>query len=123
MPLPKISYPTFNVYVKSLNRNVKFRPFLVKEEKLLLMAKESENFDDVFSMLKQIATNCCLEELDIETLPSFDVEMIFVHLRINSIGEKAELSYTCNNVLETKNEETGEAERMSNLRPINREKE
>lgn len=108
MPLPKINYPTFEVYLKSLNRNVKFRPFLVKEEKLLLMAKESENFSDVFNMLKQIATNCCLEELDIDTLPSFDIEMAFLHLRMNSIGEKADLTFTCNNVVEKKNEETGE---------------
>lgn len=110
MPLPKISYPTFDVFVKSLNRSVKFRPFLVKEEKLLLIAKESENFEDIFGMLKQIATNCCLEELDIDSLPSFDIEMIFVNLRINSIGERAELSYTCNNVVEKVNEETAEKE-------------
>ena len=108
MPLPKISYPTFEVYVKSLDRKVKFRPFLVKEEKMFLMAKEADEFKDVFDTLKQIATNCCLEDIDFESLPSFDLEMIFLHLRINSIGDKSELSYTCNNVIESKNEETGE---------------
>ena len=61
MTLPKISYPTYTIKVPSTKKNVKFRPFLVKEEKLLLMAKESENNADILQSIKQIVNNCCLE--------------------------------------------------------------
>jgi hypothetical protein len=101
MALPKISYPTFDVYLKSLNRKVKFRPFLVKEEKLLLMAKQAEDIEALLSTVKQIINNCVLEEkVDIENLPMFDLEMIFIHLRLNSVGETLELTYKCENVVE-----------------------
>ncbi len=90
MALPKISYPTFDVHLTSLNKKVKFRPFLVKEEKLLLMAKEAE---DLSSLLDT-------EKVDIENLPLFDLEMIFIHLRLRSVGETLELTYKCENVVE-----------------------
>jgi hypothetical protein len=102
MALPKIEYPIFDVHLKSLNRKVKFRPFLVKEEKLLLMAKEASDLPTVFDTVKQIVNNCCLEELDVANLPIFDIEMIFVHLRLKSVGENLELIYKCNNVVEDK---------------------
>jgi len=95
MPLPKIEHPIFEVYLKSLEKNVRYRPFLVKEEKLLLIAKESDDVQDILKTVKQIIANCCLDEIDIETLPIFDVEMFFIHLRSNSVGETAELVYTC----------------------------
>ncbi len=73
MALPKISYPTFDVHLTSLNKKVKFRPFLVKEEKLLLMAKEAEDLSSLLDTVKQIINNCCLDEkVDIENLPLFD---------------------------------------------------
>ena len=100
MALPKISYPTFDVYLKSLNKKVKFRPFLVKEEKLLLMAKEAEDIPSLLDTVKQIINNCCLEDLDIENLPLFDIELIFIHLRLKSVGENLELTYKCENVVE-----------------------
>jgi hypothetical protein len=100
MALPKLDHPVFEVYLKSLNRKVKYRPFLVKEEKLLLMAKESEDVQEILKAVKQIITNCCLDKIDVESLPVFDIEMFFVHLRINSVGETAELVYTCENVVE-----------------------
>jgi len=100
MPLPKIEHPIHEVYLKSLDKNVRFRPFLVKEEKLLLMAKESEDLKEIASTIKQIITNCCLDEIDVDNLPTFDVEMFFLHLRINSVGETAQMVYTCNNVVE-----------------------
>lgn len=101
MALPKISYPTFDVHLTSLNKKVKFRPFLVKEEKLLLMAKEAEDLSSLLDTVKQIINNCCLDEnVDIENLPLFDLEMIFIHLRLRSVGETLELTYKCENVVE-----------------------
>ena len=101
MALPKISYPTFDVHLTSLNRKVKFRPFLVKEEKLLLMAKEAEDLPSLLETVKQIINNCCLDDnIDIEDLPLFDLEMIFIHLRLRSVGETLELTYKCENVVE-----------------------
>lgn len=102
MALPKLEHPVFEVFLKSLNKKVKYRPFLVKEEKLLLMAKESEDLQEILKTIKQIITNCCLDKINVEDLPIFDIEMFFVHLRINSVGETAELVYTCNNVVEDK---------------------
>jgi hypothetical protein len=103
MALPKIEYPIFDVHLKSLNKKVKFRPFLVKEEKLLLMAKEAEDITTLLDTVKQIINNCCLEELDVDNLPIFDIEMVFIHLRLRSVGESLELIYKCENVV---NEET-----------------
>ena len=100
MALPKIDYPIFDVYLKSLKKKVKFRPFLVKEEKLLLMAKEAEDIASLLETVKQIINNCALESLDVENLPMFDIEMIFIHLRLRSVGESLELTYKCNNVVE-----------------------
>jgi hypothetical protein len=100
MPLPKIQHPIHEVYLKSLDKVVRYRPFLVKEEKLLLMAKESDDVKEIASTIKQIIRNCCLDDIDVDNLPTFDVEMFFLNLRINSVGETAQMVYTCNNVVE-----------------------
>lgn len=99
MALPKIEHPIHEVYLKSLEKNVRYRPFLVKEEKLLLMAKESDELNDILKTIKQIIANCCLDDVNIDSLPIFDVEMFFIHLRINSVGETSDLVYTCSNVV------------------------
>jgi hypothetical protein len=99
MPLPKLQHPTFEVYLKSLDKNIRYRPFLVKEEKLLLIAKESDDIKEITSTIKQIINNCCIDEIDVDSLPTFDVEMFFVHLRINSVGETAQMVHTCSNVV------------------------
>lgn len=98
--LPKLDHPVFEVRLNSVDRSVKFRPFLVKEEKLLLMAKESDDLNDIFKTMKQTIKNCCLEDLDVDSLPVFDIEMIFIHLRINSVGENVQMNFTCDNVVE-----------------------
>jgi len=100
MPLPKISHPTYEVYLKSLDRKVKFRPFLVKEEKLLLMAKEGDEVNEIVKTVKQIISNCLLEDINVDELPTFDIEMFFINLRIRSVGEAADMVYTCDNTLE-----------------------
>lgn len=103
MPLPKIEHPILNIPVHSLGRDVKFRPFLVKEEKLLLIAKESKEPEEIRTAIVQIIQNCCLEEeLDIKTLPLFDIEMIFVTLRSKSVGEMVQLVFHCSNEVDGK---------------------
>jgi len=99
MPLPKIKHPIYEVFLKSLNRKIKFRPFLVKEEKLLLMAKEGDDANEIVKTIKQIISNCVLEEIDVDILPTFDIEMFFINLRIRSVSEAAEMVYTCSNVV------------------------
>lgn len=96
MALPVVQYPTYEVYLHSLKRKIKFRPFLVKEEKILLIARESNDNQTVVNAIKQIVKNCCLEEIDVDALPVFDLEMFFIHLRMRSIGENVELQFVCN---------------------------
>lgn len=95
MPLPVIQQPIYEVYLKSLDKKVRFRPFLVKEEKLFLMSKETDEELAIVNSIKQVINNCCLDELDLDTLPTFDVEMFFVNLRMRSIGEKVKLNFVC----------------------------
>jgi hypothetical protein len=97
MALPAINHPIHEVYLKSLGTMVKFRPFLVKEEKLLLVAKESTDISDIKTAIKQVIQNCCLADIDVDKLPLFDIEMFFVHLRARSIGESAKIAFTCKN--------------------------
>ena len=100
MPLPKIDHPVFEIKLNSIDHILKFRPFLVKEEKLLLIAKEANELEDIMKTIKQVLKNCCLEELDVDSLPLFDLEMAFIHLRLNSIGETVQMTLTCDNVVE-----------------------
>lgn len=100
MSLPKIEYSVYEFYVKSFDRKIKFRPFLVKEEKILLMAKESKDPESIKTSIKQIIQNCALEEFDVESIPMFDVEMIFLKLRAKSVGEAVKLVFNCKNEVE-----------------------
>lgn len=105
MALPKIQYPIYKVYLKSLDKEIRFRPFLVKEEKLILMAKEAEDVDTALDTAKQIIQNCILDQgVDVEDLPLFDIEMMFIHLRLRSVGESLELTYKCENVVDAPTE-------------------
>lgn len=97
MPLPKIEYPVHEFYVKSLDRVVKFRPFLVKEEKILLIAKEGKDGEAIRQAIMQIIQNCSLEEIDVGQLPLFDIEMIFLKLRAKSVGESIKMVFNCQN--------------------------
>lgn len=95
MALPKLMHPVFDLTVPSTKQKYKFRPFLVKEEKLLLMAKQSEEKTDITGAIKQVIGNCEVESrLDVNTLASFDVEYLFLKLRAKSINNLIELSYT-----------------------------
>lgn len=104
--LPKLDVPLYNLTLPLTKKNIKFRPFLVKEEKLLLMAMESGEEETVMNAIKQIVINCCLDEVNVEEIPVTDLEFIFLNLRARSIGEVVDLQYKCNNKI--KNNETGE---------------
>jgi hypothetical protein len=108
--LPKIDVPVYNVKLISNDKTLQFRPFTVKEEKLFLMANESEELDSVVDTIKQILNNCILDEFDITSLPLFDIEYLFLNIRARSISEIVNLKYKCNNnVLD---EETKEEKKM-----------
>lgn len=97
MALPKFDYPTINIQIPPDNKNYAFRPMLVKEEKLLLMAKTSEDNSDILQAIKQVVTNCSLDPtLDVDKLPLYALEYLFIRLRGFSIGDKIEVSYRDN---------------------------
>lgn len=94
MALPKIDSPTFTLKLPSSQgkKTIKYRPFTVKEEKILLMAAQSQEQDDVVGAIKQIINNCLLTKTDIDELPTYDIEYIFKHLRARSVNNIVELS-------------------------------
>lgn len=100
--LPKLSYPTYDVKLPSSGKTVTIRPFLVKEEKLLLMALESEDENDIITTTKQIINNCIVAgDVDIDKLPFFDVDYLFIALRAKAVGESIDIKFTCNKVNES----------------------
>lgn len=94
MPLPKIKHPTYEFKVPSTGKKCMFRPFLVMEEKILLMAKASEDPSEMFRALKQIVNNCALEEgFDVSRLAIFDLEYLFMQLRSVSVSNVVKVTY------------------------------
>jgi len=92
--LPKIGYPIFSLNLPSTGQEIKFRPFLVKEEKLLLMAQSSEDPKDIINSIKQVITNCVLtENILVDDLCTFDLEYIFIKIRSKSINNIIEVTY------------------------------
>ena len=96
MALPKIDQPLFDMTVPSTGKTVTFRPFLVKEEKLLLIAQSSANDTDMIRAIKQVLGNCIIDELDIDSLATFDLEYMFIKLRAKSVNNIVKLSYRDN---------------------------
>lgn len=95
MALPKLMHPTFELIIPSIKQKVMFRPFLVKEEKLLLMAKQSGEQQDVINVVQQVIVNCDVDSIiDTTSLASFDLEYLFLQLRAKSIGETIDISYS-----------------------------
>ena len=95
MALPKIGYPTYELELPSTGKTVKYRPFLVKEEKVLLMALESQDEKQIISAVKDLIKNCVISRIKIDNLPSFDLEYLFLKIRAASIGESIALTVTC----------------------------
>jgi hypothetical protein len=100
MALPKIDIPTYEIELPISKKKIKFRPFLVKEQRNLLMALESNETSTVQQNIRDILTNCTLtENVDIDKLPIIDIEYYFVNLRSKSVGEVVEARYRCNNMV------------------------
>ena len=95
MPLPKLNVPVYETILPSTDKVIKFRPFLVKEEKILLTASEDGSQLTIMNAVKNIVKNCVQEEIDVEKLPLFDIEYIFLKLRAKSVGEEMELTMNC----------------------------
>tara|TARA_Y100001970_G_scaffold26812_2_gene32437 strand:- start:1994 stop:2710 length:717 start_codon:yes stop_codon:yes gene_type:complete len=96
MPLPKITAPTYELVLPSSDRKVKYRPFLVKEEKLLIIAMESEDTKQITEAVKNVLKNCILTRgIKVEKLSTFDIEYLFLNIRGKSVGEDVEVMITC----------------------------
>ena len=95
MALPTIAVPEYTLILPSTGKELKYRPFLVKEEKILLIAMESEDDKHIINAIKNIVNNCVFTELDVDNMPMFDLEYIFLQLRGKSKGEKIDLKYEC----------------------------
>ena len=101
--LPKLDIPTYTVKLISSGKTIRYRPFLVKEQKLFLMASEADDAKETINTIRQVLKNCILDEIDVDNLPTFDLEYLFMHLRARSVEEVVDLKYKCNN--EVDNEE------------------
>ena len=96
MPLPKISTPTYELELPSTGQTIKYRPFLVREEKLLVLALESEDTKQITTAIKTVIKNCIeTKGIKVELLPTFDIEYIFLNIRGKSVGEQIEVNIIC----------------------------
>ena len=96
MPLPKIATPTYELELPSTGETIKYRPFLVKEEKLLVIAMESEDTKQITNAIKAVLKSCVLTKgVKVEQLPTFDIEFLFLNIRGKSVGEDLEVNVTC----------------------------
>ena len=95
MALPKLTTPTYELEIPSTDEKIKFRPFLVKEEKILMMAMESKSSADITQAVKDIVKECTFNKVDISNMPMFDVEYIFLNVRAKSVGEVSKLKLLC----------------------------
>ena len=103
MPLPKIATPTYELVLPSSDRKIKFRPFLVKEEKILILAMESQDTKQIANAVKNVITNCILTRgIKVDKLSTFDIEYLFLNIRAKSIGEDIKLNVTCPDDRKTK---------------------
>ena len=103
MPLPTIETPTYELKLPSSNKKIKYRPFLVKEEKILILSLESKNQSEITNAVTDVLKKCILTKgVDVDDLPTFDIEYVFLNIRAKSIGEDIKLTVTCPDDNETK---------------------
>jgi hypothetical protein len=96
MPLPKIATPTYSMVLPSLEKEINYRPFLVKEEKLLVLALESEDTKQITQAIKAVLKSCVLTKgIKVESLPTFDIEYLFLNIRGKSVGEQLDVNIIC----------------------------
>ena len=101
MALPKLTTPTYELEIPSTDEKIKYRPFLVKEEKILMMAMESKSDADITQAVKDIVSECTFNKVNISNMPMFDVEYIFLQIRSKSVGEVSNLKLLCPDVKKT----------------------
>ena len=102
MSLPKINTPEYSLVVPSTDEEITYRPFLVKEEKILLVAQETGTEKSIYQSIKTLVHNCCFGKIDVDKLPLFDIEYIFLQIRAKSVGEVSSIEVTCPDDEETK---------------------
>jgi len=95
MALPKLTTPTYELEIPSTDEKIKYRPFLVKEEKILMMALESKQEKDITQAVKDIVKECTFNKVNIDNMPMFDVEYVFLQIRAKSVGEVSKLKILC----------------------------
>tara|TARA_A100001011_G_scaffold53012_1_gene51313 strand:+ start:4887 stop:5612 length:726 start_codon:yes stop_codon:yes gene_type:complete len=96
MPLPTIETPTYELKLPSSNKKIKYRPFLVKEEKILILALESKDQNEITNSVTDVLKKCILTRgIDVDSLPTFDIEYLFLNIRAKSIGEDIKMTITC----------------------------
>ena len=102
MALPKLDTPTYEVKLPSTGESIKFRPFLVKEQKVLMMAQESKDTKQIINTMGELVKSCCFESIDIQQIPMFDIEYLFLNMRAKSVGEVISLNLLCEDDGETR---------------------
>ena len=102
MALPKLETPTYTLLMPSTDEEIKFRPFLVKEQKRMLMAQESENTSEMVDAVNQLIQDCTFNKVDTKKIAMFDAEYIFLQIRSKSVGSKIDVQVTCPDDKETK---------------------
>lgn len=111
MKLPQLDAPKYRVKLLSIPDEIEYRPFLVKEQKVLLMAAQSKDPVEIVDAMKGCITACTFGKVNVDTLPSFDLIMMFIKIRAKSVGEVLELKYTCDNKI---HQEDGESKTCGN---------
>ena len=102
MALPKIDVPVYELELPVSKRHIRYRPFLVKEQRNLLMALEADDTEIIEQNIRQVLINCTIGEIDVDSLPITDVEFYFLQLRARSVGEVVQNKYKCNNEVDSK---------------------
>ena len=124
MPLPTIETPTYELKLHSSNKKVRYRPFLVKEEKILIIALESKDQMGITNAVKDVLKKCILTKgIDVDSLPTFDIEYLFLNIRAKSIGEDIKLNVTCPDDRKTKVPVTIYVDEIKVVKPKNHKKD
>ena len=108
MALPVAKFPTYNLKVPSTGEEIKFRPFLVKEQKIILQSIEFKDAENFINAILNIVSSCTFNKVDVHKLSAYDVDFIFLHIRARSIGELVPVQYRCMAIIEHVDEETEE---------------
>ena len=120
MPLPTLTTPTYELKLPSTGKKIKYRPFLVKEEKILIIALETRNQNEMTNAVKDVLKKCILTRgVKVDNLPTFDIEFIFLNIRAKSIGEDIKLTVTCPDDRETQVSTTIYVDEIQVVKPKN----